>query len=146
MRTQLSSAPTQFPRCSFPVERMPLSTRLRKLVEGIICFLTSPDKAQQKYSTQNDRWQHHARLTSILPRRSRSETVAPPSRRLSSGRPRPLRLNPNNVQRFQRSQPPCFIIRSPHRSNATSLQAPPHRLLHAGLGHHGRCRLVGGHG
>src|SRR5581483_819355 len=29
MRTQLSSAPTKFPRCSLPVERIPLSTRFR---------------------------------------------------------------------------------------------------------------------
>jgi hypothetical protein len=32
------------PRCSLPVERMPLSTRLRNLVEGAISFSTSRNK------------------------------------------------------------------------------------------------------
>src|SRR5258708_37958260 len=48
---------------------------------------------------------------------------------------------------------PCFIIRAPLRSpdrtrpNVTARpQTPPYLLLHAGLGHHGRCWLARGHG
>ncbi len=40
-------------------------------------------------------------------------------------------------------------IRSPDRTRPhvkPSPQTSPHRLLHAGLGHHGRCRLARGHG
>ena len=34
MRTQLSRAPTKLPRCSLPVERIPLKTRFRYRLDG----------------------------------------------------------------------------------------------------------------
>src|ERR1700756_4753417 len=38
IRTQFCSAPTKFPKCNFPVERMPLSTRLRVFGEPVIFY------------------------------------------------------------------------------------------------------------
>jgi len=115
MRTQLSSAPTLLPRCNFPVGRMPLSTRLRKLVEVVIGCSTSHDRAQQHrasnitghYQRGYCRYYHaHVRRAPRLSGRAALDNF--PQRRASSTSVRGVA----GLARL-RAVSPCFIIRAP---------------------------------